>query len=410
MSSQLLPPAQPAFVLRGHSTPIHALHFTTRNARLLTGDADGWVVSWNLASKRPVASWKAHESTILGLGSWGIDRVITHGRDNRLNVWHLGPAEEDELDKTLPIDARTSPKSPWMLHSLTVNTLNFCSFAMCVDGMVQSYHSHSAVQCSKGLDPVLVAVPNTVDSNGIDIFQLPSETRAAVILADRNLTTGMVMALDILAETSLIQVAAGYESGHTMVYAQNDPGAAFQRLYCSHPHSQPVLSLSISPSHDHYFTSSADAILAKHPLPAGKSIWKTDLKPFKISQTKHSGQQGCRVRSDSRVFATAGWDSRIRVYSAKTMKELAVLKWHKGGCYATAFAAILDHDTADHPDGESVSEEGSSDSSTNNLAVARPKKSSAVSTVQQRRDEKARATHWLAAGSKDGKVSLWDIY
>ncbi|KAL8818053.1 MAG: hypothetical protein Q9191_008022 [Dirinaria sp. TL-2023a] len=189
------------------------------------------------------------------------------------------------------------------------------------------------------------------------------------------------MALGILAETSLIQVAAGYESGHTM----------------------PVLSLSISPSHDHYFTSSADAILAKHPLPAGKSIWKTDLKPFKISQTKHSGQQGCQVRSDSRVFATAGWDSRVRVYSAKTMKELAVLKWHKGGCYATAFAAILD-DTADL-DGESVSE--GSDSSTN-LAVAR--QSSAVSTVQQQRDEKARSTHWLAAGSKDGKVSLWDIY
>lgn len=403
MSSQLLPPAQPAFVLRGHSAPIHALHFTTGNARLLTGDADGWVVSWNLASKRPVASWKAHESTILGLGSWCHDRVITHGRDNRLNVWHLGSAEEDELDKTLPIDARKSPKSPWMLHSLTVNALNFCSFAMCVDGMVQSSHSGAAVQCSKGPDPVLVAVPNTVDSNGIDIFQLPSETRAAVILADRNLTTGMVMALGILAETSLIQIAAGYESGHTMVYVQNDPGAAFQRLYCSNPHSQPVLSLSISPSHDHYFTSSADAILAKHPLPAAQSIWKTDLKPFKVSQTKHSGQQGLQVRSDSRVFATAGWDSRIRVYSDKTMKELAVLKWHKGGCYATAFASILE-DTA-NGDAERVSE--SLDSS-NNLAVAR--QSSAVSTVQQRRDEKARSTHWLAAGSKDGKVSLWDIY
>ena len=211
------------------------------------------------------------------------------------------------------------------------------------------------------------------------------------------------MALGILAETSLIQVAAGYESGHTMVYAQNDPGAAFQRLYCSHPHSQPILSLSIGPSHDHYFTSSADAILAKHPLPAAKSIWKTDLKPFKVSQTKHSGQQGLQVRSDSRVFATAGWDSRVRVYSVKTMKELAVLKWHKGGCYSTAFAAILE-DTADQ-DGECAPE--GSDPSTK-LAVAR--QSSAVSTVQQHRDEKARSTHWLAAGSKDGKISLWDIY
>jgi len=78
MSSQLLPAAQPTFVLRGHSARIHALHFTPGNARLLTGDADGWAVSWNLAYKRPVAVWRAHDSAILGLGSWGRDRIITY--------------------------------------------------------------------------------------------------------------------------------------------------------------------------------------------------------------------------------------------------------------------------------------------------------------------------------------------
>lgn len=77
MAAELLPPAQPAYVLRGHSAQVHALHFTQENLRLFTGDADGWVVSWNLAFKRPVASWKAHEKTVLGLGSWGHDRIIT---------------------------------------------------------------------------------------------------------------------------------------------------------------------------------------------------------------------------------------------------------------------------------------------------------------------------------------------
>ena len=77
VSHQSLPPAQPAFILRGHSAQVHALHFTQDNSRLLTGDADGWIVSWNLAYKRPVAAWKAHENAILGLGSWGPDRIIT---------------------------------------------------------------------------------------------------------------------------------------------------------------------------------------------------------------------------------------------------------------------------------------------------------------------------------------------
>lgn len=71
------PPAQPAFILRGHSAQLHAVHFTPRNRRLLTGDADGWVISWNLSFKRPVAVWKAHAKTLLGLGSWAEDRVIT---------------------------------------------------------------------------------------------------------------------------------------------------------------------------------------------------------------------------------------------------------------------------------------------------------------------------------------------
>lgn len=77
MSGELLPPAQPAFMLRGHSAQIHALHFTEGNTRLLTADADGWIVSWNLSFKRPVAVWKAHGNAILGVGTWGSDRVIT---------------------------------------------------------------------------------------------------------------------------------------------------------------------------------------------------------------------------------------------------------------------------------------------------------------------------------------------
>lgn len=77
MAAKPLPPAQPAFVLRGHSAQVHALHFTPRNTRLLTGDADGWIVSWSLTSKRPVAVWKAHNNAVLGLGSWGEDRIIT---------------------------------------------------------------------------------------------------------------------------------------------------------------------------------------------------------------------------------------------------------------------------------------------------------------------------------------------
>ena len=59
------------------------------------------------------------------------------------------------------------------------------------------------------------------------------------------------MAISVLADTTRIHVAAGYESGHTMVYVQNDPGATFHKLYSAQTHSQPgqlqrVLSSSLT--------------------------------------------------------------------------------------------------------------------------------------------------------------------
>lgn len=125
--------------------------------------------------------------------------------------------------------------------------------------------------------------------------------------------------------------------------------------------------------------------MARHPLLNNGEV------ETKVVQTKHAGQQSLSVRGDGKIFATAGWDGKVRVYAAKGLKELAVLKWHKEGCYATAFAGTLKNQLEGTPNDEG--------------AVARREL-----TVAQQRAFKSQSTHWLAAGSKDGKVSLWDIY
>ena len=76
-TSMKLPPAQPTYVLRGHTAAIHSLDFISANTRLLSGDGDGWVVVWDVVTKRPVAVWKAHENAILGMAAWGSDKIIT---------------------------------------------------------------------------------------------------------------------------------------------------------------------------------------------------------------------------------------------------------------------------------------------------------------------------------------------
>jgi WD40 repeat protein len=72
-----LSPAQPVYILRGHSASIHAVLFIRSNSRLITADAEGWIVLWNVSTRRPVAVWKAHEASILGAAPWGDDRIIT---------------------------------------------------------------------------------------------------------------------------------------------------------------------------------------------------------------------------------------------------------------------------------------------------------------------------------------------
>jgi WD40 repeat protein len=72
-----LPPPTPAYIFRGHNAPIHSVAFIRTNTRLVTGDAEGWIVVWNLDLRRPVAVWRAHEGSVLGVGEWGARRLVT---------------------------------------------------------------------------------------------------------------------------------------------------------------------------------------------------------------------------------------------------------------------------------------------------------------------------------------------
>ena len=233
---------------------------------------------------------------------------------------------------------------------------------------------------------ILIATPGVQDG-WINVTSLPSQERLATIPNPKDTNTGMVMAIGLLLTGSQITVLAGYESGHAATWQQDKASKKWQIEYMNKSHTQPILSLATTPNHKYFLTSSADAIIARHSLQDHRSS-KT-----KTLQTKHAGQQSLMVRSDGMIFATAGWDGRLRVYSSKGMKELAVLKWHKEGCYALNFAAITNFGA------NSRSEDGGDES-----IVKREL------TVSEQRTAKATSTHWVAAGSKDGKVSLWDIY
>lgn len=270
-------------------------------------------------------------------------------------------------------------------------------------------------------------------------------------------TNGMAMALALFHHGASLALVAAYENGLAAVAFLAEDGVWTTR-YQSQPHSQPILSLDLSPGKDYFLTSSADAIVAKHPIPpsglpvkvgelppapaaddtrndrhldkppsllsqalrgatspvvevASRAGQELVTQPLKVINTKHAGQQSLKIRSDGKVFATAGWDSRVRVYSAKTMKEIAVLKWHSVGCYAVAFSNIHSETSSAAgssapPSHISAEEREISPESAERSIVPRMLEM----TVKERRVKYTETAHWLVAGSKDGRVSLWDIF
>jgi WD40 repeat protein len=315
----------------------------------------------------------------------------------------------------------------------------------------------------------------------------------------------MAVKLVYCPSAKTILVISGYEGGLTAVHQlpprSSSSVVSAELVYLSQPHTQPILSLDVSPDGRTYYTSSADAVIAAHripelqsdthaqgelptifkkgvqsisgvvseeyttedvvatsarsyedpkesvniatnatepspsPQPSSLSFSKQPIKssqpsapkaagltsllsaalpqikskpeqprtppttvqrPHKTTNTKHSGQQSLRVRSDGRIFATGGWDTRIRIYSTKTSKEVAVLKWHKEGVYAVDFAQVLEAKDLikddENGDGEVV------------------KKETGLGKLQRQREEQMQLKHWIVAGAKDGKVSLWEIF
>jgi WD40 repeat protein len=153
--------------------------------------------------------------------------------------------------------------------------------------------------------------------------------------------------------------------------------------------------------------SGLSSLLASAPsqpklAPAARRPSAVTIQPaYKAVITKHAGQQSLRVRSDGRLLVTGGWDSRVRVYSTKTLKEVAVLKWHKEGVYAVAFGESLEKENVEMPV-EKKKAEGE--------AVEVVKKETGLAKLQRQREEAVQIKHWVAAGAKDGKVSLWEVF
>jgi WD40 repeat protein len=135
-------------------------------------------------------------------------------------------------------------------------------------------------------------------------------------------------------------------------------------LMLSKLHPEPVLCLDVLPDGSEGVSGSAGSLLQRFALNWAKGT----LTITKTVTIPNDGVSDVLIRADQRVFASAGWDHRVRLFSWKTSKPLAVLVPHTETIHGLAFA------------------EGPWTKGPPN------------------------ASSWFASCSKDGTVALFDVY
>ncbi|PVG04431.1 WD40 repeat-like protein [Serendipita vermifera] len=370
----------PTHILRTHKSQINCVAFSKDNERLYSADLNGWITLTSTRTMRPLARWQAHSDSILGVQEWD-QSIVSHGRDQKLHVWsRLLPP----LSLGGSVNLAEVISSPPLLYSLDVNALNFCRFSL----LPQPEESKA-----------LLAVPNLVDSNYIDIWTLPNPDRVHAAMgkrhvqdagsndtSDTRLKLGAVMAVHILNVASsqqdivVLNVLAGYEDGSVVLYSRDDDhnqksveGVGWNLIWRIREHLESVMALAISPSHQFAVSVSADSKLVKYNL---GNTTSSDISLVHI--TKHPGNGAVAVRSDGRVCAIGGWDGRIRLYSTKKWKALGTLNYHKEGCYGLCFASEIPFEAPQDDEEFDV-------------------------------DDFTSRSLWLASGGKDARVCIWPL-
>ncbi|MEQ2287152.1 hypothetical protein AMECASPLE_009537 [Ameca splendens] len=314
----------PIYTLRGAGAPLNTLHFRCPGGDtplLFSGSAKGAIHMWNLNSRRAEMVVEGHcgNSVIWVSTLQSRDSLMSQGRDMQVCLWDLKEGRSEAVD------------------SVWTGSVGFCQCSL-LETSPSNY---------------LLAFAGS-QTEEIKIIEMPSKSPVSTLIPDTKL--GMVMCIKLWKSDSGLGplLFAGYEDGSLLLWDVT------QRSELSHvkAHPEPIMCLTFDPRHLRGVSGSCEKKLSSWMLDNQNNIQLQDCVML-----VNPGVSQLRIRDDSRLLASAGWDHRVRVFGWKKLQPLAVLQYHTDMVLSLAFS--------DHQD------------------------------PRQR---------LLAAGSKDQRISLWSIY
>ncbi|ODV82625.1 hypothetical protein CANARDRAFT_204815 [[Candida] arabinofermentans NRRL YB-2248] len=320
---------------------------------LISVDESGWIIWWDITTKRPIGSWKGHNGNILTLKQldhkW-YGKILTHGKDGELVIWDLFTLiklnstsvtfrNSCPLQRKLFSDGENMSKWPMpkVIFRMPVNMMNFSNVDIQWDG--------------------IVVTPSTQDSNKLDIYRISIDEHQIAIDGglkrlfksvcpmeiiqrdgldvkvdhikneeDTNGSVGGGQSKDLgiimkIVWVSNTKFSVGYESGHVITYSltpDNEKIGIFS--ICAKHYPNPIISLTYDQFNDRLISSSSSDMIVFDDLNYGILDVTSKVKVFKL---KHKGVSDIKVRNIMVGFIT--WDGYARFYKYDEEKVLKFL-------------------------------------------------------------------------------------
>ncbi|XP_053208991.1 guanine nucleotide-binding protein subunit beta-like protein 1 [Panonychus citri] len=306
----------PDYIFMQNLYPVTSTCFFTVSSGdfLITGDEKGIIKLWDLVSYKKTLLLEAHDTRIMSIQSDSDRKLILTQSRGEIKIWNYMETQPATLELTK------------IYQSSVVSLSNCCLLSM----RTGNY---------------LLACCSTSDSNIADLHHSDMDSVIPITSQSSNqFGLLMVMKLVYTKDPNQVVLLTGYESGI---------------LKCDNIKldiNEKIISVkdchSLSLFNDMITSIDFDSLSSKGVCGSVNSkliiftINDLDCEQFKINIVKsidigNEGISSITIRPDYRLFCVSCWDSRVKLFSWKTFKLLAVLDKHKQSINSISFSKKL---------------------------------------------------------------------
>lgn len=237
-------------------------------------------------TKCVIKEWLGNcSSSILWLHSQSPEELWTHGRHDRIKLWDIS-ASSPEVKVEYPITDYLG-FSQSHLTTLDNNTK-------------------------------LLAIPGP-NQLGVSIWNIETKHKICSLLPSDPTSRGSLMQVRWIKVKTNVSLTVVYESGHICLWDWNNKKIISEAKVSENP----ICLTYDDKSETGIIGTASEKVFIFH---CNSEFMISIVKEICIT---NAGLSSCIIRPDGKLLVTSGWDSRIRIFSNRKCKPLAVLQYHK---------------------------------------------------------------------------------